>query len=1126
MKPVLPAGTGTRKALALLAGLAAVKAVGLVLFADALATSISQLAAGSGLDIQRLLVLGLGGTILRAAAAWGTEFAAHRAGLGAKEHLRSRLLAAGLDGKVAGTDPGQGALAALASRGLDGLDNYYTKYLPALVSAMVIPVLVGVRILVADWVSALVIVLTVPLIPVFMILIGLHTQDRVKAAAAGLDRLSNQLLELAQGLPALIGLRRAEGKGRALAKVSEAYRESSMKTLRTAFLSGLALELIATISVAVVAVFIGVRLVYGHMGLEAGLVALVLAPECYLPLRALGAAFHSSEDGVEALERSEGFIGAGPSAAREAGLPAPADDSHVLSLKGLSIRHAQRTNPVVSGLDLALPAGSVHVLDAASGSGKTTLLQAVLGQLGPGAETGGEIRVDLARTAYISQHPRFTEPTVAQEIRLHAGGQFTGAMLRAVLEDANIGHLAARNLVDCSPGELRRLAVARVLAKVAADPRINLVLADEPTAHLDEESAARIRRAMCALRGQCALLVATHDRALAAMLRDREPAGQQATENPATELQAPASGYPTSGAAQASTGAPREPRTAVRGQRVAHWRLLGSMPWFRHGMVPGLVLAAAAAIFGAGLTGISGWLIVSASHQPPMLHLMVAIVGVRTFGIGRAVLRYAEQLRVHDAVMGFASTLRQRLWDALVAQPHSWGRLTRSGAALGHLVAEVDEVRDAVPRVLVPPVGGIATWIAVTVGIGFWAPAALPLALGLGAAAFLGLPLAVLAVEKCSTTVLAEHRMWLGSRVPTLLRAAGDLRANGAGSRALAEFSTADAQATAALRATARGAGLAQGGAALLSSAAAVLAVVMVGTGGESAAVAALLLLALGEPIANTAVSAQQLPQLNEVLRRVWSNIGPLGAGQGSAGTGAHPETRDSGNRGGRALSLRLAGADLGWAAGEPVVEGIDLAVNPGEWVAITGPSGSGKSTLLAAMLGALDPLSGALETRYGNGAWLPAGAGDLARVAWCPQEAHLFDSSVRSNLGLGRDAGDQPADDELRAVLDKVGLGQWLGTLPAGLEERIGSGGHHLSGGQRQRLAVARALVARARVLLLDEPTAHLGADEAVELVADLRGALADEAVLLVTHDGAVAALGDRVLDLGSVSLEVPYAA
>lgn len=153
----------------------------------------------------------------------------------------------------------------------------------------------------------------------------------------------------------------------------------------------------------------------------------------------------------------------------------------------------------------------------------------------------------------------------------------------------------------------------------------------------------------------------------------------------------------------------------------------------------------------------------------------------------------------------------------------------------------------------------------------------------------------------------------------------------------------------------------------------------------------------------------------------------------------------------------------------------------------------------------------------------MPIGAADLARVAWCPQEAHLFDSSVRSNLGLGRDAGDQPSDAELRSVLAKVGLESWLETLPAGLDERIGSGGHLLSGGQRQRLAVARALAARARVLLLDEPTAHLGADESVALVADLRAGLAGEAVLLVTHDGTVAALADRVHDLGSASHPVP---
>lgn len=1090
--------------LALLAGLAAAKAVGVILIADALATGISQLAAGTTLDATRLLTLGLGGTILRAGAVWATEFAAHRAGLGAKELLRSRLVAVGLSGRTAAGDPGHGALSALASRGLDGLDNYYTKYLPALVSAMVIPVLIGIRVLAADWVSALVIVLTVPLVPMFMILIGLHTQDRVKAAAAGLDRLSNQLLELAQGLPALIGLRRAEGKGRALAKVSEDYRSTSMRTLRTAFLSGLALELIATISVALVAVFIGVRLVYGQMGLEAGLLALILAPECYLPLRTLGAAFHSSEDGVEALERSEEFIGAGAERTAPETDPVAADTQHILVVEKLSVRYPGRTEPVLEDANLVLSAGSVHVLDAASGSGKSTLLHAVLGRLGQGADITGRIQIDAARTVFISQHPRFTETTVEQEIMLYAGETLDPAMLQAVLHDANIEHLAQRNLVDCSPGELRRIAVARVLAKVAADPQINLVLADEPTAHLDEESAVRIRRALAGLDSRCALLVASHDRALATMLRHPE-----GLAHPDHEHQDVIAGVPVMVPPEAPSAA-AEP-FAPAGGRTAHWRLLGSMPWFRKGMVAGLLLAAAAAIFGAGLTGISGWLIVTASHQPPMLHLMVAIVGVRAFGIGRSVLRYAEQLRVHDAVLGFASSLRERLWDALVAQPRSWGRITRSGAALGHLVAEVDEVRDAVPRVLVPPVAGIGTWLAVSVGIGFWAPDALPLALGLGLGAFIGLPLAVLAVEKRSTTEVAEHRIWLGSRVPTLLRAAGDLGANQVTARALDGFTRADSAATHSLRAAARGAGLAQGGAALLSALAAVLAVLVVGTGGEQAAVAALLLLALGEPIANTAVSIQQLPQLDAVLRRVWANIGegkpkPVGTPTGT-------KVEGPGAQG--ALSLRLENADIGWAPGRPVVTDLGLELLPGQWAVLTGPSGSGKSTLLAAMLGALEPLSGTLQARRGDGPWQHAGTADLAQVAWCPQEAHLFDSTVRSNLGLGRETWDQPGDAELQELLAKVGLDRWLATLPKGLDTRIGSGGHHLSGGQRQRLAVARALAARATVLLLDEPTAHLGADEAVDLVADLRTALADTAVLLVTHDAAVAALGDSVLDL-----------
>ncbi len=194
-----------------------------------------------------------------------------------------------------------------------------------------IPLLLGARILFADWVSAVVIVLTVPLVPLFMVLIGRYTEDRVREAQSALARLSGHMLELAKGLPVLVGLGRATAQRKALEDISEEYRSRTMGTLRTAFLSALALELIATISVAVVAVFIGVRLVHGDMALEAGLLALILAPDCYLPLRELGTAHHASDDGRAALAETTAVIATRPKPCplQPPGRPAAARDSGV-----------------------------------------------------------------------------------------------------------------------------------------------------------------------------------------------------------------------------------------------------------------------------------------------------------------------------------------------------------------------------------------------------------------------------------------------------------------------------------------------------------------------------------------------------------------------------------------------------------------------------------------------------------------------------------------------------------------------------------------------------------------------------------------------------------------------------
>ncbi|WP_449372533.1 ABC transporter transmembrane domain-containing protein [Arthrobacter psychrolactophilus] len=436
-RPALPEGKSTRLALAGLAGLAALKAVALVLLMGALAHALAQWAAGTQPNVTRLIVQGSVGAGLMGLTVWGQSVLARRAALGTKEELRAKLVAHRLNPRMgAATSRGEarngvGAESMLASRGLDGLDNYFSSYLPALVTCAVLPFLVGVQILVADWVSALIVVLTVPLVPVFMVLIGFHTQERVEEAASGLDRLSNHLLELARGLPVLVGLRRAAAQRKALADVCESYRKSTMATLRTAFLSSMALELISTISVAVVAVFIGVRLVNGDMGLEAGLLALMLAPECFRPLRDVGAAHHGSEDGVEALRRVKEILGdeTAPRVQEGEALAAITAD-HAgpggtgLRIENLSVSYPGRGDAVVDGYSAELAPGQALVLATPSGSGKSTILAAIAGTLDHGATdretarvTGSLQRRTPGAQVFVPQHPVFTEETVHRRAR-------------------------------------------------------------------------------------------------------------------------------------------------------------------------------------------------------------------------------------------------------------------------------------------------------------------------------------------------------------------------------------------------------------------------------------------------------------------------------------------------------------------------------------------------------------------------------------------------------------------------------------------------------------------------------------------------------------------------------------
>jgi thiol reductant ABC exporter CydD subunit len=392
------------------------------------------------------------------------------------------------------------------------------------VLASVVPLLVVAWVAVIDWESALIMLLTLPLVPVFMWLIGRYTEQRTRERWEALRSLSVHFLDVVRGLPTLRASGQADAQGAALSAIGERYRRATMSTLRVSFLSGSVLELAATLGVALVAVTAGVRLVGGGLGLQTGLTVLVLAPEVYLPFRALGAEYHASADGLAVAERMFELLDA-PATVRPTGHRAPPSPATApVRLERVSFAYAGRPRPVLEAFDLELLPGETVALVGESGAGKSTVAALLLRFLDPdtGAITVGGTDLgdcDAAawrqRLAWVPQHPTLLRGTVAENISLGAGPEAGGGAVReaALLAGADefIGALPQgyeTNVGDggraLSPGERRRIGLARAFLRDAP-----LVILDEPTADLDPRSVELVSDAVQRLRsGRTVFLIA------------------------------------------------------------------------------------------------------------------------------------------------------------------------------------------------------------------------------------------------------------------------------------------------------------------------------------------------------------------------------------------------------------------------------------------------------------------------------------------------------------------------------------------------------------------------------------------------------------------------------------------
>ncbi|NJP88092.1 thiol reductant ABC exporter subunit CydD [Nonomuraea sp. FMUSA5-5] len=465
---------------------------------------------------------------VRALLAWTQGVFAGRTATGVKSALRHRLLERLRElGPARLAAHRSGELVTLAGRGLDGLDNYLTGYLPAIAVAAVVPVAVLIRLFAADLASAVIVLVTLPLIPVFGALVGMTTKAVTERQFVALSRLGGHFLDVVRGLPTLRAFGRARYQAGVIRQIADAHRSATMRTLRVAFLSSLVLELCASLSLALVAVPIGLRLLGGSLDLTTALLVLLLAPEAYLPLRAMGTRFHASMEGVAAADAAFAVLDRSadePEPTSRAGRDLePAREAPEIRLENVTVRYPGRDGAALENVSLTIGPRERVALVGESGGGKSTLLHLILGFVQP---TAGRVLVDgtdlreldlaswRARLAFVAQRPHLFATSVADNIRLGAPAATPEDVRRAAAAahadfvdslPQGFDTLVGERGTNFSAGQRQRIALARAFCR----PDASVLLLDEPTARLDGRSEAAVVSGTAELsRGRTAVIVA------------------------------------------------------------------------------------------------------------------------------------------------------------------------------------------------------------------------------------------------------------------------------------------------------------------------------------------------------------------------------------------------------------------------------------------------------------------------------------------------------------------------------------------------------------------------------------------------------------------------------------------
>jgi len=1081
---------------------------------------------------------------LRAAFSWISEVSASTISIHVRNHLRQRLIThILLLGPAYTLGERTGELTSTVMEGVEALDAYFSQYLPQLVLAVLVPVLILVFVFPLDPLSALVLLLTAPLIPVFIYLIGKSAESLTKRQWETMSRLSAHFLDSLQGLATLKLFGQSKAHARTIEETSNRFRDITLTVLRITFLSALVLEMVATLSTAVVAVEVGLRLLYFKMTFEQAFFLLILAPEFYLPLRLLGLRFHAGMAGTSAARRIFDVLDT-PLEDNQATRTSNLKKSTIPSLPGdritfttVSFDFSPDGPPALQNVNITIHAGEHIALVGTSGSGKSTFAHLLLRFIEP---SGGQIDVDnyllneisaetwREQIAWVPQQPYLFHDTILANICLAQPAASPEAVISAA-KAANLHELIlslpARYVTligeggaRLSSGEAQRLALARAFLKNAP-----ILLLDEPTSSLDPENESLIEEAIRHLmQGRTVIMIAhrlntvfkanriivfqngrivesgkhiellAHGGLYADLVQTQSAGFDKMIKNERTiKFQ----NHPET----ANTTPFHKPDTISYETRARSSGNLRRLIGFLHGSLSWVALSVLLGILSIGsniaLMGTSAWLISSAALHPSIADLQLAIVGVRFFGIARGIFRYLERLVSHNVT--FRLLARFRVWFYQRLEPLAPARLVqyRSGDLLSRIVADVETLGDFYVRVVAPPL--VAIFIS------------------LGTAAFLvqfhiSLGLIIIALLACLGVVLPslthlasrnigrdliERRAILSAHLIDSIQGLADLEAYGRVTDQLNKIKAAGRAYSQIQRQISWLAGFITSLSMLVTNLGMwlvlVVAIPLVHVNlipGVMLAVLCLVTLAAFEAVIPLPLAASLLSNTSEAARRLFTALDTPPAVTDPPHALPAPSN----------VSLAIRGLHFRYAPDDPpALSGIDLNLPEGGNLAIVGPSGAGKSTLVNLLLRFYDYHDGQIML---GGHDLRHYAQDDIRqqISLVSQHTYFFNATICENLRVARQ---DATDEQLVRSAQQAHIHEFILTLPKGYETFIGEKGLRLSGGERQRLAIARALLKSAPLLILDEPTANLDTITERQVLETLFGLMEGRSTLLITH-------------------------